>query len=105
MARPVTESVASDPRLLRLAEEDSVMIVIAPIAAGDRFVVGGVAVEAPVTLPLGFKVAARDLEEGSIVIRYGMPIGRLTRAASRGELIHTHNLESLYMRTHARGEA
>jgi hypothetical protein len=81
------------------------MIVIAPIAAGDRFVVGGLTVEAAVTLPLGFKVAARDLEAGSIVVRYGMPIGRLTRAASRGELIHTHNLESLYMRTHARGEA
>ncbi len=81
------------------------MIVIALIAAGDRFLVDGVTVEATVTLPLGFKIAARDLEAGSIVTRYGMPIGRLTRGASRGELIHTHNLESLYMRTHARGEA
>ena len=24
---------------------------------------------------------------------------------ARGELVHTHNLESLYLRTHARGEA
>lgn len=101
----MTETAAMDPRLLRLAEGDTVMIVIAPIAAGDRFVVDGVAVEAAVTLPLGFKVAISDLQEGSVMIRYGMPIGRLTQAVARGELIHTHNLESLYMRTHARGEA
>jgi altronate dehydratase small subunit len=101
----VTESASSDPRLLRLAEGDTVMIVIAPIPAGDRFVVEGVTVEAAATLPLGFKIAARDLEEGSVAIRYGMPIGRVTRAVRCGELIHTHNLESLYMRTHARGEA
>ena len=105
MARPVSGATASDPRLLRLADGDTVMIVIKPIAAGERFAVDGVTVETPVTLPLGFKVAAADLAEGSVAIRYGMPIGRFTRPAARGELVHTHNLESLYMRTHARGEA
>ena len=40
-----------------------------------------------------------------MAIRYSMPIGRTTGAVARGELVHTHNLESLYMRTHARGEA
>ena len=95
----------TDARLLRLADGDSVLIVIATIAAGERFAVEGETVEAPVTLPIGFKVAAGDLEEGSVVLRYGTPIGRLTRPVRRGQLVHTHNLESLYMRTHARGEA
>jgi hypothetical protein len=105
VARPVSGIGGSDPRLLRLADEDTVLIVIATIAAGERFVVEGETVETPVTLPIGFKVAAGDLAEGSVALRYGTPIGRLTRSVRRGQLVHTHNLESLYMRTHARGEA
>jgi hypothetical protein len=95
----------SDPRLLRLANGDNVLIVISAIAAGEPLLVDGVTVETPVPLPLGFKVAAGDLAEGTEAIRYGMPIGLTTRAVSRGELVHTHNLASIYMRTHARGEA
>jgi altronate dehydratase small subunit len=95
----------TDPRLLRLADGDNVLIVIAPIQAGERYLVEGVPVASPVVLPLGFKVAADDLPEGTDAIRYGMPIGRTTCPVARGELVHTHNLASTYMRTHARGEA
>jgi len=105
MARPLVSDAASDPRLLRLAEGDNVLIVTALIAAGEPFLVGGEVVRSPTPLPLGFKVAAHDLPEGTVAIRYSMPIGRTTGAVARGELVHTHNLESLYMRTHARGEA
>jgi altronate dehydratase small subunit len=105
VARVVSALAASDPRLLRLAEGDNVLIVISTIGAGERFLVSGVTVEASEALPLGFKVAAADLEVGTDAIRYGMPIGRTTCAVARGELIHTHNLASTYMRTHVRGEA
>jgi altronate dehydratase small subunit len=101
----VSSALASDPRLLRLADGDNVLIVTAPIVEGERLVVEGRPVAAGSTLALGFKVAADDLDEGTIALRYGMPIGRTTAAVERGQLIHTHNLESLYMRTHARGEA
>jgi hypothetical protein len=90
---------------LRLADEDNVLIVIVPIAAGGHLIVGDRTVQTPVALQIGFKVAATDLDEGSVAIRYGMPIGRTTTAVRCGELIHTHNLASLYMPTHARGEA
>lgn len=101
----MTPPASSDPRLLRLADGDNVLIVTRTIAAGESFVVEGTTVDAGDTMPIGFKVAAEDLPEGGIAIRYGTPIGRATRAIRRGELVHTHNLESLYMRTHARGEA
>ena len=105
MARPVSAAGASDPRLLRLAEGDNVLIATATIAAGTAFLVDHEVVHSPVPIPLGFKVAAQDLPEGTVAVRYGMPIGRTTSAVRRGEMVHTHNLESLYMRTHARGEA
>jgi hypothetical protein len=100
----VSAALITDPRLLRLAEDDNVLIVTGNIAAGERFVIGGEPVDAAADLMLGFKVAAVDFEAGTIALRYGMPIGRTTAAVARGELIHTHNLESQYMRTHARGE-
>jgi len=97
-------SAPDDPRLLRLAEDDNVLIVTRPIGAGEEFLVAGQPVHASADLSLGFKVAATDLDEGTVATRYGMPIGRTTQAVARGELVHTHNLESLYLRTHARGE-
>ena len=103
MARPVT-APDTDRRLLRLADGDNVLIVTAPIAAGEPFLIAGQTVSSAAVLALGFKVAAVDLDAGTVAIRFGMPIGRTTAAVARGQLVHTHNLESLYMRTHARGE-
>ena len=105
MARPLAPDATTDPRLLRLAEGDNVLIVTSVIAADEPYRIDGEVITSPVPLPLGFKVAAVDLPLATVAIRYGMPIGRTTSAVARGEMVHIHNLESLYMRTHARGEA
>ena len=102
MARPV--SGVTDPRLLLLADGDNVLITTTSIRAGEALRVDGHPVDLATDVALGFKVAAADLAEGTTVVRLGMPIGRTTADVARGEVVHTHNLESLYMRTHARGE-
>lgn len=56
---------------------------------GDRF---GLAVHAEI--PLGHKVALRDLAEGEAVTEYGVTIGRTRCAIRTGELVHTHNIRS-----------
>jgi len=62
--------------------------------SGDRF---GIEVRTPV--PLGHKIALRDLAERENVLEYGVPIG-LTRApVAAGELVHTHNLRSARWRS------
>jgi hypothetical protein len=94
------------PQLLRLREADDVLIAARPIAAGEPLQLGaGAEVAAAADIPTGFKVAARDLAAGEIVHRLGMPIGRATVPIGRGEVVHVHNLESQYLRTHRRGEA
>ena len=45
-------------------------------------------------IPLGHKFALSDLPEGSEVLKYGAPIGRLTRPVAAGEHVHVHNLKS-----------
>jgi (2R)-sulfolactate sulfo-lyase subunit alpha len=57
--------------------------------SGDRF-----EITARDAIPLGHKIALRDLAGQHNVLEYGVPIG-LTRApVAAGELVHTHNLRS-----------
>jgi hypothetical protein len=98
------ESVVT-PQLLCLRTGDDIWIAARPIPAGELLELDGPAVAAQSDIPTGFKIAARDLRVGEIVHRLGMPIGRVTAAIARGEVVHVHNLESQYLRTHRRGEA
>jgi len=51
----------------------------------------------PVTMlddvPLGHKVAVRDLAVGDLVIEYGVAIGVATASISAGQHVHVHNLK------------
>ena len=45
-------------------------------------------------IPLGHKIALRDLAESEDVREYGALIGRTRAPVAAGELVHTHNLRS-----------
>ncbi|HET9391129.1 MAG TPA: UxaA family hydrolase [Steroidobacteraceae bacterium] len=45
-------------------------------------------------VPIGHKVALRDLAIGDTVIKYGEDIGRVVAPIRRGEHVHTHNLKT-----------
>jgi altronate dehydratase small subunit len=91
--------VSGAARLLRLSETDNVYIATGPLRPGDVVRVDGR--EFPVTerVELGHKVAARAIEAGEKIVRFGMPIGSATRPIAAGAWVHTHNLTSDYIRT------
>jgi altronate dehydratase len=45
-------------------------------------------------IPMGHKLALKDIEEGEPVIKYGEPIGKSTAKIVRGEHVHVHNVVS-----------
>jgi (2R)-sulfolactate sulfo-lyase subunit alpha len=45
-------------------------------------------------VPIGHKVALRDLKVGDTVIKYGQDIGRIVAPVVRGEHVHVHNLKT-----------
>jgi (2R)-sulfolactate sulfo-lyase subunit alpha len=45
-------------------------------------------------IPLGHKIALRDLVEGADVVKYGVRIGRTSTTVQEGDYVHTHNLKS-----------
>jgi len=46
-------------------------------------------------VPLGHKVALRDLPKDKRVIKYGRPVGRAVQPVARGAHVHTHNVKTL----------
>ncbi|QKR00196.1 UxaA family hydrolase [Metallosphaera tengchongensis] len=46
-------------------------------------------------IPLGHKIAVKDVRQGEKVIKYGRPIGVATQSISKGQHVHVHNLKSM----------
>ncbi len=46
-------------------------------------------------VPLGHKVALRDVAKDKAVIKYGREIGKAVQAIAKGAHVHTHNLKTL----------
>ena len=49
-------------------------------------------------VPLGHKLALKDISRGTEVIKYGVPIGEASADIKRGEHVHIQNLRSIRWR-------
>lgn len=94
--------MSSDPRLLQLFPHDNIFVAASAINAGEMLLINGLSTPALTTIPLGYKVAARDIAAGEKIIKYGAPIGSATRDIAAGEIVHTHNMQSDYLKTYLR---
>jgi len=45
-------------------------------------------------IPIGHKVALKDLSEGDTVMKYGEDIGKMTGSAEKGGHVHTQNCKT-----------
>ena len=81
--------------------EDTVgVVVVETVKAGT--VLSGLDMEAGQTLhidaladiPLGHKIALKDLAEGDTVLKYGHDIGKAVAAVKAGDHVHVHNMKT-----------
>lgn len=86
----------NDPRLIRLAAPDNVLVLAAAVAAGEVLTVDGREVTLAADLALGHKIAARDIAAGETVLKYDFPIGVASADIPTGAHVHVHNVESRY---------
>ena len=79
---------------------DDVAVAVHDVAHGSAAVAVAMDTGTDVTIttrspiPLGHKVALKDLVEGSEVRKYGIRIGTTTADITAGDHVHTHNLKS-----------
>ncbi|MGL4280057.1 MAG: UxaA family hydrolase [Albidovulum sp.] len=95
----------TDDRLLLLSPDDNVVVVRAPIGAGESILVEGQALPLGVAVSMGHKLARRAIRAGEPVVKYGAVIGSATVGIPQGAHVHTHNVRSNYTATHTLEEA
>lgn len=88
---------SSDPRLLLISPDDNVYVVIQPLTEGESVMLNGTEARVTKSLPMGHKIAVRDIRAGEKVLKYGVPIGTATENIKAGGHVHTHNLKSDYI--------
>lgn len=93
--------MANIPQFLVHSPKDNVgVVVVEGVKAGTEMLGlitetdGTTALSAKHDIPIGHKVALRDLKAGDTVIKYGEDIGRMVADAKKGEHVHVHNLKT-----------
>ncbi len=74
--------------------DDSVATLLEDGRVGDRIEAGDLGVTLTQDVPRGHKVALSSIVPGASVLKYGYPIGRATRAITRGDHVHSDNLST-----------
>lgn len=83
------------PNLLIINARDNVAVALTALAAGDvAFADGHDGLTVLSDIPASHKIALADIPAGGEIIKYGETVAVSTRDITRGEWVHTHNLES-----------
>lgn len=77
-------------KLFKINEKDNVAVALEELKKGE--IVDNI--EILNDIPFGHKVLLSDLKSGENIIKYGNPIGHLTREGKIGEHVHEHNLKT-----------
>lgn len=76
------------------------VVVVEGVKAGDRLAGWimdsneSMTVTARQDIPIGHKVALRDLSVGETVIKYGIDMGKVVAPIKQGEHAHVHNIKT-----------
>jgi (2R)-sulfolactate sulfo-lyase subunit alpha len=89
------------PHLLVHDHEDNMgVVVVEGLKAGTKMLCVVTAddssfeLEARADVPIGHKIALKDLAAGDTAIKYGEDIGKIVGAIGKGEHVHTQNLKT-----------
>lgn len=53
-------------------------------------------IQAVMEIPLGHKIALRDIKTGEPIVKYGVVVGRSTAEIPAGSWVHLHVMASIY---------
>lgn len=89
------------PHLLVHEHADNVgVVVVEGLKAGTKMLCvitaddSSFELVAKADVPIGHKIALKDLAPGDTAIKYGEDIGKIVAPAEKGGHVHTHNLKT-----------
>lgn len=97
-------SASSEKRTIHIvlheAKDTVGVAVVEGIKAGDKlnaWIMDDdevVSITAKQDIPIGHKIAVKDMAEGDTVYKYGVDIGRVVAPIAAGEHAHVHNIKT-----------
>ena len=78
--------------LVRLDRSDNVAVATRSLARGDSVQLDDLSILVRSAIVPGHKIAVADVPLGSMITKYGQPIGMATKNIQLGDHVHTHNL-------------
>jgi (2R)-sulfolactate sulfo-lyase subunit alpha len=92
------KDMAESTDFLGHRDGDSVAIAVRDVEPGPRHAsfldeTAAVTLTVIAKIPLGHKVALRDVAPGEEIVEYGVSIGRATSTIRTGDWVHVHNLK------------
>ena len=79
-------------RVLVLSGTDNVGVALVHVLATETVTVQGATLTASSDIPMGHKIALRDIAEGEDILKYGEAIGVATADIGAGDHVHVHNV-------------
>ena len=86
------------PRALVLNASDNVATLVDPGREGEDVSLRGEGqgtIRLAADIGYGHKLATRAVAKGEDILKYGIVIGRATKAITPGQHVHVHNVEAL----------
>lgn len=83
----------------QIERADNVATALTALTPGGVTLLGDAAapeIQAVTEVPVGHKIALRDIRDGEDIIKYGVVIGRATADIPAGSWIHLHVMRSVY---------
>jgi altronate hydrolase len=84
-----------EENILIIHPRDNVAVALRTIGVGERVAAQGrEGFSALESIPASHKIALRDIAEEEEIIKYGETVAVSIKNISKGQWVHTHNLES-----------
>ena len=91
----------SQPDLIIHDEKDNVGVVVIETTKKDQDCSAWIMendktikVQSTNDIPLGHKIALKDLKTGDTIFKYGHDIGKVVKEIKKGEHVHVHNVKT-----------
>jgi altronate dehydratase len=96
----MTSKVTNRFKALQISQKDNVGVALDSIPQGKSALLvseNGTVSKIVVTedIPLGHKIARKDIPKGKYIIKYGEKIGIATSDIKSGSHVHIHNVDSM----------
>jgi altronate hydrolase len=80
--------------LIKVHPDDNVVITLKPRKQGETISVDDKIITLISDIPVGHKIAIKNLNKNNNVFKYGSPIGKVTEDVKAGDWVHSHNMKT-----------